>query len=76
MKKIENLYVKVSYWVDLSGIQVPDDVYETLLYSESVELNPSDLSLSLEETRAMDWLASNVKEQDACNWEYEIENID
>ena len=76
MKKIENIQVKVTYWVELGGIQVPDDVYEALLGSESAELNPSDLSLSLEETRAMDWLASNVREIDACGWEYEIESID
>lgn len=76
MKKIENLQVKVTCWVELGGIQVSDDMYEALLNSESVELNPSDLSLNLDNTRAMDWLASNVKEIDACGWEYEIESID
>lgn len=40
MKKIENLTVTCKYSVSLSDIDVPDDVYDTLM--DNYELDPDD----------------------------------
>lgn len=76
MKKIENIQVKVTYLVGLCDVDVPDDVYEALSNSESEILSPDNLSMTFEQAYAMEWLASNVKEDDACEFRFEIECID
>lgn len=76
MKKIENIQVKVTYLVGLCDVDVPDDVYEALSNSESEILSPDNLNMTFEQAYAMEWLASNVKEDDACEFKFEIESID
>lgn len=60
----------------LCDISVSDDIYEALVNSESQPLTSDDLTMSFEQADAMEWLASNVKEDDACEFKFEIECID
>ena len=57
-------------------MDVPDDVYEALSNSETEILSPDNLNMTFEQAYAMEWLASNVKEDDACEFRFEIECID
>ncbi len=75
MKKIENLEVTVTYHAGYGGIEVPDDIYEALMNLQG-PVNCDNTSLSDEEQKALEWLADNVKESDANNWEYEIDDIE
>lgn len=74
MKKIENLTVTCKYSVSMSGIEVPDDVYDALM--ENYELNPDDCRNTKEMNKAIDWLASHVHENDAFDWGYDIDDVE
>ena len=71
MKKIDNMTVTVTYTVSISGVEVPDNVYEGLMSRD--EFDPDDLSLSDDEQYALDWLANHIEERDATDWNYEVD---
>lgn len=75
MRKIENIQVKVTYLVGLCDVDVPDDVYEALSNSESEILSPDNLNMTFEQAYAMEWLASEIREKDACERQFVIERI-
>lgn len=70
MKTINNLTVTVTYTVGLGNIEVPKKVYDDLIKhydNESWEVH--------EDSIAAEWLADNIKEKDAMNWSYEIDDL-
>lgn len=70
MKTINNLTVTVTYTVGLGNIKVPKEVYDDLIKhydNESWEVP--------EDSIAAEWLADNIKEKDAMDWGYEIDDL-
>lgn len=77
MAKINNINVKVTYYVGLGNIKAPTEVINQLNdaadNSKTLDLNTrNDYDYSL----ATEWLIDNIKERDCCDWECEIEDID
>lgn len=72
MKNIAKLRVTVSYTVELTEIQVPDKVFDSLreIWEDGGEID----ELNEFHNAAQDWLADNVKEDDALEWTYEIDD--
>lgn len=72
MKIIKDLNVTVTYTVGLGGVEVPDKVFEQLdkmaKYGITVGLGNSD-----EYEEVFGWLIDNIREDDAMDWEYEVE---
>ena len=66
MKIIKNLTVNVTYRVGLDNVEVPDDVY-------GVVPNPSESDE--DSAKASEWLSDNIREADAMDWEYDIEDF-
>jgi hypothetical protein len=72
MAKVKNLSVLVSYRVGLCDVEVPDNILAELEELENfihIDINDVEYEDSLE------WLNSNIKEKDAIDWSYEIEDI-
>ena len=71
MKTI-TINVTCKYDVEITS-EVSDEVYEQLcdIYDNGGSISDCDM----ENSRAMDWLADNVNERDALNWEYEIDDF-
>lgn len=67
MKKIEHMSVKCTFLVGLFNVEVPDDVYEQL--ENNQEFNCSDSKYAV----ALEWLAENIREADAYDWEYDVD---
>lgn len=70
MKTINNLTVTVTYTVGLGNIEVPKKVYDDLMkhYDNELQGVPED-------SIAAEWLADNIKEKDAMDWSYEIDDL-
>lgn len=72
MKVIKDLNVTVTYTVGLGGVEVPDKVFEQLdkmaKYEITIGLGNTD-----EYEEAFGWLIDNIREDDAMDWEYEVE---
>ena len=72
MKVIKDLNVTVTYTVGLGGVEVPDKVFEQLdkmaKYEITIGLDNTD-----EYEEAFGWLIDNIREDDAMDWEYEVE---
>ena len=71
MKTI-TLQVSCKYDVEITH-EVSDEVYEQLydIYDNDGTISDGEIR----DDKAMDWLADNVNESDAFNWEYEIHDI-
>lgn len=71
MKTI-TINVTCSYDVEITT-DVPDDVYDQLcdIYDNGGTISDSDMDNS----KAMDWLADNINESDALNWEYKLNDF-
>ncbi|MBD9177922.1 MAG: hypothetical protein EGP82_01900 [Odoribacter splanchnicus] len=83
MRRIKNLTVKVTYTVGLGGVEVEDEEYESLMkaYDEyyGEVPNPDECCCSndtKELSPASKWLSENIKETDAMDWNYEIQDIE
>lgn len=74
MKKINNLSITVTYTVIFSDLEVADEVFESL-YNVSDEGGHVD-ELNNSHSKAQDWISDNVKDDDACEWEYTVYDID
>ena len=72
MKVIKDLAVTVTYTVELGGVEVPDKVFEQLdkmaKYGITIGLGNTD-----EYEEAFGWLIDNIREDDAMEWESEVE---
>ncbi len=77
MKKIR-INVKATYTVGLE-MGVPDDVYQALckVYDNGGDIDPNSIETyrDKELSDAADWLADNIREKDACEWEWEIVDL-
>ena len=72
MKVIKDLNVTVTYTVGFGGVEVSDEVFEQLdkmaKYGITIGLGNTD-----EYEEAFGWLIDNIREDDAMDWEYEVE---
>jgi len=77
MKIIKNLTVKMTYRVGLGNVEVPDDVYDSLVkcYDEGGDV-PIPNKSDEDSAEASEWLSDNIREADAMDWEYEIEDFE
>lgn len=73
MKNIKDLTIKVTYRVGLGNVEVPDYVYNELAkaYDEGGDVPEWDDELE----NAKEWLSDNIREADAMEWEYEIDDF-
>lgn len=73
MKTI-TLQVTYKYDVEITR-EVSDEVYEQLcdIYDNGGTISSGEIRD--DKAKAMDWLADNVNESNALNWEYEIYDI-
>lgn len=74
MKKIKDLTIKVTYRVGLSDVEVPDEVYDELAkaYDEGGDVPEWDYELE----NANEWLLDNIRQEDAMDWEFEIDEFE
>ena len=77
MKVIKNLTVKMTYRVGLCDVEVPDDVYDSLAkcYDEGGDV-PMPGESDKDSVEASEWLSDNIREADAMDWDYEIEDFE
>lgn len=75
MKKIKELNVSVTYEVTLCDIEVPDDVYDALMSTDTFDTE-SCYREGSNEPIALEWLADNIDERDGMSWEYEVTNLE
>ena len=77
MKKIKSLTVKMTYRVELVNVKVPDAVYDSLAkcYDGSGDV-PNPYESDEDSAEASEWLSDNIREADALEWEYEIEDFE
>ena len=73
MKKVDNIRVKVEYVVELSDFEILEELYNELRYLERIDMTSDALILGF--PNVLDWLSENIKEKDAFEWSYEIEEI-
>ncbi|MDY3852449.1 MAG: hypothetical protein SO013_06110 [Prevotella sp.] len=74
MKTIKDLTVKVTYTVGLSDVQVSDVVYDALEFLADLgETNCDHIDDGEEVGRAFEWLTNHIREDDACDWSYEVD---
>ena len=72
MKTIKEIEVTVKYTVKLADIKVPEETYYDL-----IDMRDSGLTFNGDHcSDGIDWLINNIIEQDACDWEYEIDWIE
>ena len=76
MSKIitRTLAVKVTYEVELSDIEMPEDVFDELLdvMSEYKEIGIG----SIEYPKAAAWILDNIKETASYSWQASIEDME
>lgn len=80
MKTIKDLTVKVTYRVGLGNVKVPNKVYDALsqCYDEGGEVPmPDECTITgrKELAEAAEWLSDNIQQNDAMDWEFEIEDF-
>lgn len=81
MKTIKDLTIKVTYRVGLGDVKVPDQVYNALseCYDRGGDVPmPDECSITgqPELAEAAEWLTDNIRQNDAMDWEFEIEDIE
>lgn len=77
MKTINGITVKVTYTVSLGNIEVDNETFKAICnsYDNGSQLG-SDCWLDDEDAyEASDWLSDHIRESDAMDWEYEIEEL-
>lgn len=81
MKVIKGLTVEVTYRVSLGNVKVPNKVYDALsqCYDEGGEVPmPDECTITGREklTETARWLSDNIRQDDATDWEFEIEDFE
>lgn len=70
------LNITVKYTVDVT-MTVSDEVFESLQHMVTKWPDGFDtLHIDHKCDAAMDFLADNIREEDACEWEYEINDLE
>ena len=67
--------VKLTCYVSLNDIEVPDDIYEVLFENIGEELGPNYIEQTEQQDKAVEWLNDKTEGLDADDFEYEIESI-
>ena len=73
MQKVNTLRVEVKYVVELSGFEIPQELFDEMEDLQGMYKTTEDLELK--NPKVLDWLSENIKEKDAFEWSYEIEEI-
>ena len=73
MQKVNTLRVEVKYVVELSDFKIPQELFEEIEDLERIDMTSDALMLGF--PNVLDWLSENIKEKDAFEWSYEIEEI-
>lgn len=74
MKTIENLSVTMKFSVELSDVEVSDDVYRGLeKISELFSVSTGEVIRDQDIIEAFDWLDDNIHDSDALDWTYEVD---
>ena len=73
MKKVYNIRVKVEYVVEISDFEIPEELFDEMEDLERIDMTSDALILGF--PNVLDWLSENIKEKDAFEWSYEIEEI-
>lgn len=78
MKTINDITVKVTYTVSLGSIEVDDEIYEAICnsYDNNLQLGSDCFIGEIDAVEASEWLNDHIRESDAMDWEYEIEDLD
>lgn len=78
MKTIKDLTIKVTYRVGLGNVKVSDEVYDALgeCYDKGGDVSEVSTCTTDKVSIASEWLSDNIREADAMNWEYEIEDFE
>ena len=77
MKRIKDLTVTVTYTVSLSDVEVNEKVFDALnALADRGCLHCNLVDRDELVGTAFEWLGDNINENDACNWEYEIEEME
>lgn len=71
--KLRNLTVTVTYQVELSCLEIPDEIYEQIAnaYNNRDAVNPAGCDY----IEAAEWLSNNILEEDRMFCEFEVDNI-
>lgn len=74
MKTIENLSVTMKFSVELSDVEVSDEVYRGLeKISELFSVSTEEVIRDEDIIEAFDWLNNNIHSGDALDWGYEVD---
>lgn len=77
MKKIKDLTVTVTYTVGLCDVEVSEKVFKALnALADRGCVHCNLVGLDEQVDTAFEWLGDNINEGDACNWEYEITDME
>lgn len=78
MKTINDITVKVTYTVSLGSIEVDDKIYKAICnsYDNNLQLGSDCFIDEIDAVKTSEWLDNHIRESDAMDWEYEIEDLD
>ncbi|CAL2108642.1 conserved hypothetical protein [Tenacibaculum sp. 190524A02b] len=74
MKPIKNIDVKMTFSVGLGGYEAPQVVIDQLKEIEEKQIT-LDQNKEQEYPEAFEWLNAYVKDSDAYEWEYELNDL-
>lgn len=77
MKTIKNITVKVTYIASYSNVEATDEEFEAICnsYDEDFMLGSGAEYDNDDACRTSEWISDNIRDSDAMEWEYEIENL-
>jgi hypothetical protein len=73
MKKIKEIRIEVTYTVSYKDVEVSDDFYERL---ETAYDYGTIIVNSNRYSDVVEWIVDNVKEKDADDWTYKIDELE
>ena len=60
MKKVDNIRVRVEYVVELSGFEIPQELFDQLEPLERIDMTSDALMLGF--PNVLDWLSEKIKD--------------
>ena len=63
----------MEYVVEISNFEIPEELFDEMEDLERIDMTSDALMLGF--PNVLDWLSENIKEKDAFEWSYEIEEI-
>lgn len=74
MKNIKTLEVKVTYTVGYGDMEMPIEVFNEI--NQAIENGDIIGEDPLKYNTATDWLINSIQQRDACEWGYEVTEIE